>query len=465
MSIIWTQGESNSTITIGATMLAEDIYMSAPVKVSALWFKNPYTFGNVKAYIFRVSDKALIASSSQLAFAQGWLQIPISCTLEASVVYRIAFERVGYNEHVANYYNATTSPIVTTVSGISMTVTSEYNGTFIFCKNVSGVYPDMGVSVGTSYGSHVALSFKVEGSVNTAPTISGSANESLGNKNTPFDILFSVNDVDSANILNVIEKLNGSQINSISNAPRNTNFTISITKAILDSLPLNQQSTILISVTDGTATTYKTITFTRTNSGPSITNSDKNLGQVVRTGIAEKYICHDVEGNTFSIVEKVNDIVLKNITGVDGTEYTIGIPEATWIIMPNGIHKYTITATDSLGASIVRTFTFTKKETVIESTGFTNIVPTDLAATKILLTPNWIGKENVDALFEVCNNAYDAVPTWENATSQTLLNKSYIFTNKVKTGTKWGIDIRFKLTLKSGVTDNIEFYGLGGAFE
>jgi hypothetical protein len=298
------------------------------------------------------------------------------------------------------------------------------------------------------------------------PTISGNANEDLGNKNTPFAVMYSVNDADSTDVLNVVEKLNGSQINTISNAPRNTNFTINITQEILNSLTLNQQNTIQISVTDGYSTTYKNITFTRVNSGPSITNNDKDLGQVAREGIAEKYTCHDVEGNTFTIVEKVNDIEIKNTAGVDGTEYTINIPLNIWLALRNGAHTYTITATDSLGASSTRTFTFTKKETAIESTGLAKIIQTDIAATKILLTPNWIGKENADTiLFQVCNNAFDINPTWEDATSQTLLNKPYVFTNKVKTATKWGIDIKFKITLKSGATEGIEFYGLGGSLE
>jgi hypothetical protein len=301
---------------------------------------------------------------------------------------------------------------------------------------------------------------------NVAPIISGNANEELGKKNIPFKYTYSVNDTNDGNILNVVEKLNGSQINTISNAPRNTNFTINITQEILNSLPVDQQNTIQISVTDGYSTTYKTITFTRINSGPTISNSDKDLGQVTREGIAEKYTCHDIEGNTFTVVEKVDDIEIKNTAGVDGTENTVNIPLNIWLELKNGSHTYTITATDSLEASTTRTFTFTKKETVIESTGLTNIIPTDIAATKILLTPNWIGKENADTiLFQVCNNAYDTNPTWEDATSQTLLNKPYTFTNKVKTDAKWGIDIKFKITIKAGATEGIEFYGMGGSLE
>lgn len=477
MSMIWSVGgDPTSTIGVSAPTLCQHLYVGAKVKVSAISIKTynyPYANENMKAYVWRVSDKTLIATSSQVALtSRGWITFPISCTLEANVVYNIAFENVRVNSENYTYYaNGNGTNPTTTVNGIPMTIVDEGNSVYIGSSTSNGgtVYPGMGVNTGGAtgaYGAHVYMPIKIEGSVNTEPTISGSANESLGNKNLPFNINYSVNDVDSENILNIVEKLNGSQINSITNAPRNTNFNINITKEIFDSLPLNQQNTITISVTDGTATTYKTMTFTRVNSGPSITNLDKDLGQVAREGIAEKYTCHDVEGNTFTIVEKVDDIELKNITGVDGTEYTINIPQNIWLSLKNGIHTYNITATDSLGASTTRTFTFMKKETVIESAGLTKIIPTDIAATKILLTPSWLGKENADIiLFQVCNNAYDVNPTWEDATSQILLNKPYIFTNKVKTATKWGIDIKFKISLKAGVTEGIEFYGIGGSLE
>jgi len=299
---------------------------------------------------------------------------------------------------------------------------------------------------------------------NSTPTIDGQATIDLGNKNTPFSVSYVISDVDTLDSLKVIEKLNGNIIRTQDNAPRGQANNITVDRSTLNNLLLNSQSNIEVSVDDGKGgISYKRWYFTRVNLAPEISNTDKNLG--IASNVTEKYICHDVEGNTFSIVEKVDNTVIKTFVGVDGTEYTTDIPKSIWFKLVNGQHTYTITTTDSLGSSTTRAFTFTKTETVIESTGLTNIVPTDSAATKILLTPNWSGKENVDILFEVCNNAFDATPTWENASSQTLLNKPYIFTNKVKTATKWGIDIRFKLTLKTGVTAGIDFYGLGGAFQ
>jgi len=299
---------------------------------------------------------------------------------------------------------------------------------------------------------------------NSPPIIDGVATIDLGNKNTQFSVSYILNDVDTLDSLRVVEKLNGNIIRTQDNAPRGQIANITIDRATLNNLSLNTQNNIEVSVDDGKGgISYKRWYFTRVNLAPEITNLNKDLGIV--SNVVEKYTCHDVEGNTFAIVEKVDNIIIKSFAGIDGTEYTTAISKDIWLTLKNGVHNYSVTVTDNLGAVSVRIFTFTKKETVIESTGLTNIVPTDAAATKILLTPNWSGKENANVLFEVCNNAFDAVPTWENSTSQTLINKPYVFTNKIKTSTKWGIDIRFKLIKKEIATEGIEFYGIGGAFE
>ena len=49
---------------------------------------------------------------------------------------------------------------------------------------------------------------------------------------------------------------------------------------------------------------------------------------------------------------------------------------------------------------------------------------------------------------EVCNNAYDSNPTWEDATAVTNEGRAFNFLNTSTTATKWGVNIR--LTIEKG---------------
>lgn len=300
--------------------------------------------------------------------------------------------------------------------------------------------------------------------IDNIPTISGAATENLGNKNVPFNITFSVNDADVDNVLSVITKFNGTQLTSIPSAIRNTEYTVEITKDMLYSVALNQQATIEISVSDGNIITTKTITFSRSNSLPTITNVDKNLGEISRELMAEKYTCNDVDNDAITIVEKIDSKTIRTFNGVASTEYTTNIPKDVWLDLTNGTHTYSVIVTDEIGSSSTRVFTFIKKETSIEVTSLKNLILTETVATKLLITPNWSGIDNATITFEACNNAFDASPTWENIMPDILLGKPHTFTNITKTSDKWGINIRFKLIKKDTATDNVEIYGISGAY-
>ena len=49
-----------------------------------------------------------------------------------------------------------------------------------------------------------------------------------------------------------------------------------------------------------------------------------------------------------------------------------------------------------------------------------------------------------NAIFKVyaCNNAFDTKPTWEDVTSSITNNLVFMFTNKTKTATNWGVKIK-----------------------
>lgn len=53
---------------------------------------------------------------------------------------------------------------------------------------------------------------------------------------------------------------------------------------------------------------------------------------------------------------------------------------------------------------------------------------------------------SLDFKVEVCNNANDASPTWENATTAYLNHSVYSFTNKTKTASSYGVRVKITVT-------------------
>ena len=114
-------------------------------------------------------------------------------------------------------------------------------------------------------------------------------------------------------------------------------------------------------------------------------------------------------------------------------------------------------------ATSVRVWNFSKKETVI-AFQFAQPEETDARATKILITPTW-KIEGAVAKVEACNNAFDAVPTWEDITAMVQLNRVFNFTNETKTADKWGVNVRFTIVKNEGYEGEVSISGFGGAYE
>ena len=88
----------------------------------------------------------------------------------------------------------------------------------------------------------------------------------------------------------------------------------------------------------------------------------------------------------------------------------------------------------------------------------------DVKLGKVLVTPTW-KIEGAVAKVEACNNGFDAVPTWEDITAMVQINRVYNFTNKTKTASKWGVNIRFTITKNEGFEGEVSISGFGGAYE
>lgn len=296
--------------------------------------------------------------------------------------------------------------------------------------------------------------------LNEPPTISD-VDRNLGDKNDTFSILYQVNDANNDS-LTIAEKLNGNTLRTLNNAPKGQDLTINISREQLYALPLNTENKITIEVNDGKGgVSYRNYSFRRTNTAPIISNSDKNLGVI--TALTEKYTINDMEGNAVTIVEKLDNVVLRNFAAVLGKEYTTTIDKDTWIKLKNGPHTYSIEATDSNNSKSTRVFSFTKKETRIDFT-LSKPFTTDIKASKILVTPSW-ELNGATAKIEVCNNGFDVNPTWEDITKQVLINRHYNFTNTAKTADKWGVNIRIYIEKDPASLADVSIKGFGGAFE
>ena len=296
---------------------------------------------------------------------------------------------------------------------------------------------------------------------NAAPTISGT-DTNLGDKNLGFTYQYTVDDADG-DTLTVVEALNDETLRTINNAPRGEALNVTITGEKLYSLSLNSVNTITITVTDGKGgTAYRRLTFKRTNSAPAISGTDTDLG--LKTGsFAENYTITDVEGDNVVVTEFVDDDEIRSYQATLGEEATIELTREKWLTLANGTHQLRVEAVDGNFATSVRAWIFSKAENTI-AFQFSAPEETDARATKILITPTW-KIEGAVAKVEACNNAFDAVPTWEDITAMVQLNRVFNFTNETKTADKWGVNVRFTIVKNEGYEGEVSISGFGGAYE
>ena len=297
--------------------------------------------------------------------------------------------------------------------------------------------------------------------VNSAPVISGT-DTNLGDKNIGFTYTYTVDDADG-DAVTVVEKLNDETLRTLNNAPKGEQLSISITSEKLYALGLNTVNNLVIEASDGQGgTSYRRLTFKRTNSAPSISGEDKDLGQ--QTGsFAEKYTVTDVEGDNVVVTEFVDDQEIRSYQATLGEEETIELSRENWLTLTNGAHQLRVEAVDGNFATSVRVWNFSKKETVI-AFQFAKPEETDARATKILITPTWHIEGSV-AKVEACNNAFDASPAWEDITAQVAINRVYNFLNQSKTAEKWGVNVRFTIEKNEGYEGEVSISGFGGAYE
>lgn len=297
--------------------------------------------------------------------------------------------------------------------------------------------------------------------VNSAPIISGQ-DADLGNKNSAFTIVYTVKDPNNDKV-NVIEKLNGKILKNITNIGTGEQ-SITITAEMLSQFAINETNTIEIEAMDNnSAVAYRRFTFKRSNFAPTISGSDRSLGDIDKL-LSYTYSATDQEKDEITLkVFLDNRLVVQDFKAEDNKEYTYELSGFDFLKLPFGKHALKIVATDSNGLSSARLVSFNRvaQKLVMQ---LKEPRDTDVAAKKVLVIPGWFVAPGATSKVEVCNNAYDSNPTWEDATAVTGDGRAFNFLNSSKTATKWGVNIR--LTIEKGTSTVYSYIAtIGGSVE
>lgn len=300
-----------------------------------------------------------------------------------------------------------------------------------------------------------------EGISNQTPTISGK-DEDLGGFKAPFKKVFSVDDPDNNETLNVTVKLNAATIRTINNATKGESYEIDIDKAKFDELELNKSNTIEITVSDSNgASAIRRYTFKKVNTNPVVTVTNSNLGEQNKP-FSFSFKANDPDGDDITVKVYVDDVQLQDLGKITPDQSkTVSIGKLDYAKLLNGEHRIKIEATDSFGAKGTGFITFSKK---ITHCWYKLTKEVDAQPSAIVVNPLTELAKGAKMTVKVSLNAKDTNPTWEIVPEE-LIGQKYNFKTKTKTADKWciGVDIRID---RADTPEGMEsyFYGFVGAY-
>lgn len=200
------------------------------------------------------------------------------------------------------------------------------------------------------------------------------------------------------------------------------------------------------------------------NTDPTISLSTSNNQTLSEAPDPVEYTVGDADGDTMTITERIEGRVIRAFQASPGTAHTLTVSQLEWIkTRLDTPIEISVEADDGQGGVTVESFTVTRIETAIDFS-LKNPFVTDVAARRILLTFDGVIPTGAIINIEACNNAFDALPTWENITNMVRQGFPYPFTNETKTATDWGVSFRVRIE-RGTETGEIYLDGIGGAFD
>ena len=200
------------------------------------------------------------------------------------------------------------------------------------------------------------------------------------------------------------------------------------------------------------------------NTAPVINYSGGSALGDKTEGFTLNYSVSDADGDAVTVTEKLDNVVQRTFAPALGeTQQFQAVLPANFQTILNGDHTITIEATDGEAAAVPVNVTFSKAVHSASITLSTPLAADDMpTAIRLSIT----GDIPDDAVWtaEVCNNAYDASPTWENIKPAIQSGYNFVFSNKTKTAENWGVNFRIEVTRGPSNTGGY-IYAIEGGFQ
>lgn len=200
------------------------------------------------------------------------------------------------------------------------------------------------------------------------------------------------------------------------------------------------------------------------NADPEIlTPVNSNLG--LKTGPFDIIytIMNEEEEQSLTVNKYFDGKLIMKCEARRGQEIKDSITEYDWQMILNGEHKFKIEVRDSEGGTAEKVFTFSKNETSI-LLELKKPLEADDRVTKAIINVGRVIPDGAEMRIEVCNNAFDDKPTWQDVTRAVLNNSKIFIANETKTADKWGVNIRVAVD-RNNATGDCFISSIGGVFE